>query len=85
MEPFLVEKEEKEIEDYLAKYLQLNENKDLSDLLKGRVNKSTNSTKSITIRISEEDIEVMKIKASKLGLPYQTYIKMVIHKDASEK
>ena len=85
MEPFLVEKEEQELEDYLAKYLQLDENKDLKRLLEGNTTKRSNATKSITIRVPEEDIEAMKSKASKLGLPYQTYIKMVIHKDASEK
>ena len=38
--------------------------------------------KSITIRISEVDLETMQIKASRLGIPYQTYINMLIHKDA---
>ena len=38
--------------------------------------------KSITIRISEIDLKAMQIKASKLGIPYQTYINMLIHKDA---
>jgi predicted DNA binding CopG/RHH family protein len=37
---------------------------------------------SITIRLSEPDLEAMRIKASKLGIPYQTYINMLIHKDA---
>jgi predicted DNA binding CopG/RHH family protein len=39
--------------------------------------------KPITIRLSEADLEIMQIKASKLGIPYQTYINMVIHKDAT--
>jgi predicted DNA binding CopG/RHH family protein len=39
--------------------------------------------KSITLRIHELDLETMKIKASKLGLPYQTYINMLIHKDTT--
>jgi len=38
--------------------------------------------KSVTLRLKEPDLEIMKIKASKLGIPYQTYINMVIHKDA---
>lgn len=37
---------------------------------------------SITIRVNEKDLEAMRIKASKLGIPYQTYINMLIHKDA---
>lgn len=39
--------------------------------------------KSITLRVHEMDLEAMRIKASKLGIPYQTYINMLIHKDAS--
>lgn len=41
--------------------------------------------KLISIRVSEHDLEVMKLKASRLGVPYQTYINMVIHKDASHQ
>lgn len=37
--------------------------------------------KPITIRVSKHDLDVVKIKASKLGIPYQTYIKMLIHRD----
>ena len=82
MEQPVLEKRDEALEDYLEKYLQLDENKVLKTLLKGR---SRSSTKSVTIRLSEDDIETMKNKASKLGIPYQTYIKMVIHKDACEK
>lgn len=39
--------------------------------------------KSITLRINESDLEMMRVKASKLGVPYQTYINILIHKDAS--
>jgi predicted DNA binding CopG/RHH family protein len=42
----------------------------------------TNQKKSITLRVHEYDLEIMRIKASKLGVPYQTYINMLIHKDA---
>ncbi|WP_341793939.1 MULTISPECIES: CopG family antitoxin [unclassified Rickettsia] len=40
--------------------------------------------KSITIRVAEHDIEAMKFKASKKGIPYQTYINMLIHLDAAK-
>ena len=43
-----------------------------------------NSKKSITIRVSLRDIEAIKIKASKLGLAYQTYLNMLIHKEATK-
>ncbi len=41
--------------------------------------------RSITLRVHEMDLEAMKIKSSKLGMPYQTYINMLIHKDASSE
>ena len=39
--------------------------------------------KPITIRLLESDIKAMKAKASKMGIPYQTYINILIHKDAN--
>jgi predicted DNA binding CopG/RHH family protein len=39
--------------------------------------------KSITLRVHESDLEMMRLKACRLGIPYQTYINMLIHKDAS--
>ncbi len=37
---------------------------------------------SITIRLQKSDIEAIKSKASKMGLPYQTYINMIVHQEA---
>jgi predicted DNA binding CopG/RHH family protein len=34
--------------------------------------------KPITIRVHELDLEVIKLKASKIGVAYQTYIDMLI-------
>ncbi len=45
--------------------------------------KHIQTKRPITIRVSEEGLEAMKIKASRLGIPYQTYINMLIHKDAT--
>lgn len=38
--------------------------------------------KSITLRVHESDLEVMRLKACRMGIPYQTYINILIHKDA---
>jgi predicted DNA binding CopG/RHH family protein len=46
------------------------------------VSTSSNVKKSITIRISNSDIQAMKTKAAKMGVPYQTYINILIHRDA---
>ena len=39
--------------------------------------------KLITMRVRESDLEIIRIKASKLGVPYQTYINMLIHRDSA--
>lgn len=38
--------------------------------------------KSISIRVSNDDLEAMRYKAAKMGVPYQTYINILIHRDA---
>ena len=37
------------------------------------------ATRSVTIRLAVQDIETAQTAARKLGLPYQTYIKSVLH------
>jgi predicted DNA binding CopG/RHH family protein len=46
--------------------------------------KHQKSKKVITIRVANYDLEAIKIKASKLGLAYQTYINMLIHQEATK-
>jgi predicted DNA binding CopG/RHH family protein len=75
---------EQEIEDNFENMLDIpNLSEELSMLKNAAINHLKNK-KSITIRIAHTDLEVMKIKASKCGIPYQTYINMLIHLDASK-
>jgi len=37
------------------------------------------ATRSVTIRLAARDIEAAQELAEKRGLPYQTYIKMLLH------
>jgi len=39
--------------------------------------------KPVTIRINIADLQAVQLKASKLGIPYQTYINMLIHKNVA--
>jgi len=39
--------------------------------------------KNINIRISENDLEAIKLRAAREGMPYQTLIGSIIHKYAS--
>ncbi len=42
--------------------------------------KETNRKKPITIRLSQADIDALKMIAANEGLPYQTLISSVLHK-----
>lgn len=58
--------------------------KDLLEKFKGGAIKHLKSKKSITLRVANHDLEAIKIKASKMGLAYQTYINMLIHQAAAK-
>ena len=73
---------EQEIEDGFSDAKSIKNAENL-DILKSSAAKHSKSKKSITIRIANHDLEAIKIKASKLGLAYQTYINMLLHQDAT--
>ncbi|MCC8368511.1 MAG: hypothetical protein LN573_00265 [Rickettsia endosymbiont of Oxypoda opaca] len=72
---------EQELEDNYEKMEICNDTKEREMLIQA-AKEHVARKKSITIRLTEHDIEAMKFKASKKGIPYQTYINMVIHLDA---
>lgn len=37
---------------------------------------------SVTIKLPDSDLAAMKRKAEKIGMSYETYIKVVLHRDA---
>ena len=73
---------EQDIEDNFERLQSVTNLEKEKAMLKETAKSHVKRKKSITIRISEIDLEAMQIKASKLGIPYQTYINMLIHKDA---
>lgn len=76
---------EQELEDNLEICTRLDsaEEKAMVEKLISAAKNHESTKKSITLRVPPRDLEVMRLKASRLGIPYQTYINMVIHKDAS--
>ena len=82
---FELDEYEQELEDNLELCNRLNSSDEKLEIEKlvTAARNHLSAKKSITIRIAASDLEVMRLKASKLGIPYQTYINMVIHKDAS--
>ena len=74
---------EQDIEDNFETHVSIDNKKSTIKRLQSIAKKQLKDKKPITIRIAVNDIEAIKIKASKCGIPYQTYINMLIHKDAT--
>jgi len=75
---------EQDIENHVDGHLDIKNQQDEIELLVGVAKEHSKKRKSITLRVHEMDLEAMRLKASKAGVPYQTYINMLIHKDASQ-
>jgi len=78
-----LDKYEEDIEDNFTKQKSIKNLQQLEQF-KNAASKHLKSKKSITIRVANQDLEAIKIKASKMGLAYQTYINMLIHQAASK-
>ncbi len=76
---------EKDIEENLEKCSPLNtrELKNETRLLMQAAKNHSKVKQSITIRVNAFDLEAIKLKASKLGVPYQTYLNILFHKEAT--
>ena len=78
-----IDEEEKEIIESL-KDLDLksikNDVKNINKLKNAAKDYIKKQDKTITLRISSDDLEKIKIIASKNGLRYQTFIKSIIHR-----
>lgn len=45
----------------------------------GKIMRGVPKSRSVTIRIRTQDVEAARKLAERKGLPYQTYIKMLLH------
>jgi len=75
---------EQDIEKHVEAHLDIENQQNEIEMLLGAAKEHSKKRKSITLRVHEMDLEAMRLKASKAGVPYQTYINMLIHKDASQ-
>ena len=50
-----------------------------------RILEKSRKTRNINIRISEHDLETVKRRAEREGLPYQTLISSILHKYVSDQ
>lgn len=79
---FKLTKEEKYIEKHLDDYVPVSKavrykiGRDMDEIRKKR---------SITMRVNDPDLKKIRQKAKAAGLPYQTYLNSLIHKDAENR
>ena len=74
---FNLTEEEKEIENNLENYQTASEQKKERV---GRIIDEAKKNKAISLRINNYDLEKLKEKADKEGVPYQTLITNILHK-----
>jgi len=79
----LLDAYEQDLEEHFLKLPKTRNEGALINKLQCTAKEYLQDKKPITIRVSVHDIEAIKIKASKAGIPYQTYINMLIHKEAT--
>jgi len=79
-----LDKYEEDIENNFEKQSKILNVEHQMKQLKESAIKHQKRKRSITIDIADHDLEAIKIKASKKGLAYQTYINMIIHKAATK-
>jgi predicted DNA binding CopG/RHH family protein len=46
-----------------------------------RLTREAHASRNVTIRMAEADLDLARRQAEKKGLPYQTYIKSVLHEE----
>ena len=86
MKYYELDKEEQEILDSVEK----GEWKPVKDLAKEKrrlmqaARNTLNKTRNINIRLSERDLQKLKAKAAREGIPYQTLAASVIHRATAE-
>lgn len=77
-------KEEKEILNNIEKYEKVTSPELINFLQQGAKN-TIQKSKGISIRLSVSDLEKIKTRAVKNGIPYQTLISTILHKFATNQ
>ncbi|MCK5287906.1 MAG: antitoxin [Candidatus Omnitrophica bacterium] len=50
-----------------------------------KIIKKANEKKNISLRVNSQDLELLKIRAEKEGMPYQTLISSILHKFITDR
>ena len=73
---------EKEIEKNIRRYKSISPEK-RSKIVK--IIKRANKKRNISLRVNIQDLELLKLRAEKDGIPYQTLISSVLHKFITDR
>lgn len=82
MKKIQLDKYEQSIEDNIENYTPISKSK--RKIIEKTISKANEKIR-ITLRINNQDLDIIKHKAYEEGLPYQTLISSVVHKYATEK
>ena len=82
MNKFELDAEEQEIEDFADELVPVEgqERKDIEKILA-----RTRKNKNVNIRLTEFDLDRIRAKAEREGVPYQTLISSVLHKYVNDQ
>ena len=69
----------KELDAQAAKRIAAGASVLTQEKIKERIKAVRKKSRPVTIRLDVDDIELAKQYAGKLGLPYQTYLKSLLH------
>ena len=75
-------KYEQNIEDSISEYNSVSskKRKKIENIIKKAVEK-----KNISLRVNNQDLNLLKVRAEREGIPYQTLISSILHKFVTEQ
>ncbi|MCK4448588.1 MAG: hypothetical protein KAW56_16090 [Candidatus Marinimicrobia bacterium] len=75
-------KYEQHIEDSISEYNSVSskKRKRIENIIKKAVEK-----KNISLRVNNQDLNILKLRAEREGIPYQTLISSILHKFVTEQ
>ena len=82
MKEVKLDNHEKEIEKDILKYKKVSSSK-IAKI--ERIIQKANKKKNISLRLNSQDLDQLKLKAEKEGIPYQTLISSIIHKFVTDQ
>jgi len=77
-----LDKYEKNIEDNILKFKKTSKKKTAKI---EQIIKNAREKKNISLRVNNQDLDQLKLKAEKEGIPYQTFILSIIHRFVTDR